>query len=217
MRIPNPYFKNIPQIGNLIMDYIIFEDSYPVLFVCKSDNNQLYLCDCCDTYYEQRWLIAPVTVQVLQNMLQDKITIREVFEKADGVCCVATWSKGDINEKYELLESKDFLEEDLPEEGAYIESEEDEYEDYIYLLKYYEPFQSKTSKIMIKSQEEDRVIINKQGNGKSVYLNLMLWNSQNCNTTLESDIDSIIDDKRLLKAMVYNCSMENSQISTIAA
>lgn len=134
MRIPNPYFKNIPFLGNLVMDYIIFEDGYPVLFVCKNDKNRLYLCDCCDIYAEQKWLIAPVTLKVLRQMFENKITIREVFELAEGYCCVATWHKGDLHEKYEIISAGDFQSEDLPEKGAYIDAEDDEYADYIALL-----------------------------------------------------------------------------------
>lgn len=135
MQLPDPYFKNVPVIGDLTLDYIIFEDECPILFVCKTAKNQLYLCDCCDTYQEQKWLIAPVTVSKLQQMLEDKITIREVFENAEDKCCVATWSRGDICEKYTILSAKHFLKEDLPEKGAYIEGEEGEYKEYLEFLR----------------------------------------------------------------------------------
>ena len=35
MKIPKPYFRNIPLIGDLDVDFIIFQADYPVLFTCK--------------------------------------------------------------------------------------------------------------------------------------------------------------------------------------
>lgn len=136
MRIPNPYFKNVPCLGDLVMDYIIYEYDYPVLFICKNGDSRFYLCDCCDTYKEQRWLIAPITLERIEQLLGDKITIREAFENATGQCCVATWSIGELHEKYKIINSKEFLQEDLPEEGAYVEADEGEHQEYIECIKF---------------------------------------------------------------------------------
>ena len=43
MYIPSPYFKGIPQMGNLEMDNIFLENGYPVLFTCRN-KDKIYLC-----------------------------------------------------------------------------------------------------------------------------------------------------------------------------
>ena len=48
-----------------------------------------------------------------------------------GLCCVVTWSTGDLHEKYKLIGANEFAPEDLPEEGEYIDAEDNEHEDYI--------------------------------------------------------------------------------------
>ena len=45
MYIPSPYFKGIPQMGNLEMDNIFLENGYPVLFTCRN-KDKIYLCIC---------------------------------------------------------------------------------------------------------------------------------------------------------------------------
>ena len=135
MKIPNPYFENIPTIGNLIMDFIIYGDDYPVLFICRTAGDKLYLCDCCSVYQIQKWLIAPMSIDRVESLLRNRITIRDCFEKASGNCCVATWQLGDMYEKYEIITADRFDERDLPEKNAYIDAGQGEYEDYISLLK----------------------------------------------------------------------------------
>lgn len=156
MRIPSPYFENIPIIGDLIMDYIIFEYDYPLLFICKTKDEEYYLGDCCDTYKEQRWLLAPISIEDIQKLLRNKITIREAFENAAGLCCVATWSTGDLHEKYKLIGANEFELEDLPEEGAYIDAEDNEHEDYIHRIENKIRFnEEKKLKQKVKIQGED--------------------------------------------------------------
>lgn len=156
MRIPNPYFENIPIIGDLVMDYIIFEYDYPLLFICKTKGGEYYLGDCCDTYKEQRWLLAPISIDSIQKLLRNRITIREAFVNAVGLCCVATWSTGDLHEKYKLIGANEFAPEDLPEEGEYIDAEDNEHEDYILRIENKIRFnEEKRLEQKVKIQEED--------------------------------------------------------------
>ncbi len=134
--IPNPYFANVPKIGDLTMDYVILDYDYPLLFVCRDGSDNLYLCDCCDTYKEQRWIIAPISKRSLIALLTNKLTLRAAFEQAEGNCCVAVWSKEAPAEKYTLISAKEFDPEDLPDKGAYLDADEGEFEDYIDRLIY---------------------------------------------------------------------------------
>lgn len=128
MKIPEPYFADIPEIGNLVMDYIILDYDYPLLFVCREETGRkLYLCVCCDTYKEQRWLITPTSEQILQEMLENRRTIREAFEEAKGLCCVAIWSQEAPKEQYKMLSAKEFEQGDLPEKGEFLDAEGEEY------------------------------------------------------------------------------------------
>lgn len=138
------------------MDYIIFEYDYPLLFMCKTKDEEYYLGDCYDTYKEQRWLLAPISIECIQKLLRNKITIQEAFEKAAGICCVATWSTGDLHEKYKLIGANEFEPEDLPEEGAYVGAEDNEHEDYIHRIENRVRFnEEKRLEQKVKIQGED--------------------------------------------------------------
>lgn len=126
-KIPNPYFENVPLIGNLHMYYMIFEDDYPVLFICSDEEYEynLYICLCCDVRYEQRWLIAPISRSKVVSLITDRITLSDVFEKAEGNCYIARWTH-DNGMSYEVITADKFPKEDLPIKGEYLEAHEDD-------------------------------------------------------------------------------------------
>ena len=119
MYIPKPYFSNIPQIGNLDLDYILMEDGYPILFTCKS-RNSIYLCICRTLYPEQKWIISETNIELLRKMATRDISIKAAFKMWDGKSVIATWSKDNPREAYKVFSTTDLSDADLPPNSLYL-------------------------------------------------------------------------------------------------
>lgn len=83
MRIPNPFFKDIPTAGDLAVEQVLEEYQVLLLFVCTDENNRRYLCTCYNIHGRQEWFVAPITTGTLIDLLQDKITIHEALSSTD--------------------------------------------------------------------------------------------------------------------------------------
>ncbi len=127
VKIPKPYFHNVPDIGDLNFEYCLYEYIVPVLFICKDKHENFYLCSCCDILSEQKWLIVPVDIEELFNLFENKITLRKIFEKRQSLGYTAVWKEDWTEEKINKVDS--FDEQDLPEDD-YLDIEEDEYKEF---------------------------------------------------------------------------------------
>lgn len=125
MYIPNPYFKNIPQMGDLILDYIFLENGYPVLFTCKNKkNNNLYLCVCRTVIGKQKWTISEISVKTLDDMINNRITIHDAFKTDKKYSCIAIWSKDSLAEDYTVIKSSKLLDFNLPDNDVYLDDDD---------------------------------------------------------------------------------------------
>lgn len=129
------YFNNIVGIGNLRIDYIIFEFDYPVLFTCVDNLNNLYLCVCCDIRSEQRFIISKTKEKRVIDLLSDRITIREAFENEFDENYIVKYSKEKPEGISKRVKFNKINPLDLPTEGEYLEAEDDEFTDYICILE----------------------------------------------------------------------------------
>ena len=76
------YF-DICDIGILTLDKILFEfDNLPILVVCLDTFGTHYFCLCTDSIMEFTWLISKITVNSLIDVIQDKISILDVFKNS---------------------------------------------------------------------------------------------------------------------------------------
>ena len=83
------YFE-LPQLGDLFIEHVFYElDDEPILFVCQDTLGMRYLCSCCLMYTE--WVVANVSESTLLSLIEDKVSIREVFESSDTLFFV-TWN-----------------------------------------------------------------------------------------------------------------------------
>lgn len=134
MKSVNKFFY-IEKYGQLEIDRILFEASYPILFTCKNDKDDLFICVCCkNNETGKKWLITQTAPESIIRMLTDKMTIREVF-LANMECRLSIESSNNILDiKYNDVE--DWSDESiyLPKAGEYIDAEPGEFDDDI---KYY--------------------------------------------------------------------------------
>lgn len=134
MNIPNPYFQDVPNIGNLKLEYYFYFLSRPVLFVCTDKNKNIdgsenyYLCSCYEMTEKLGWLIAGISKKLLLDMINNKISLRDTFNQCPKKY-VATFNAGDKSEK--IVEVNEFDEDILPVINTYLDREGNEYNDFI--------------------------------------------------------------------------------------
>ena len=158
--LPKPYFKDVPGIGDLIVEQVLLELDYPLVFVCRDNQNKLYLCDCCDVYEEQRWLISPATLKQIISLLKNQITVREILFNAGEMGCTAVWSKFDPENMHYWAGA--FRAEDLPDEDSFLDAEDGEFNDYIESLnkavfaKWYANYSKDVSSFSLDAEHYER-------------------------------------------------------------
>lgn len=135
----------LPEIGNISLDKILFEGSYPILFTCKADNGELFLCVCCQmNNVGIKWLIASTDSVTIIDILTNKITLRNSFLKGakkfsfslvEGVENVIVGDKDDWDAENSIF---------LPDFGEYMDATSDEFKDEINYYLEYKSFQYKS-------------------------------------------------------------------------
>lgn len=107
--------------------YMVFAESIsPILFACRDDAENVYVCSChCQNATKQEWIIAPTSYSKLIALLTDKISIRDIFVEDNHKLYLVTKF---ANATTEIAE-KDLpsLHDLLPTAGYYMEAASDEF------------------------------------------------------------------------------------------
>lgn len=120
-----PYFKNVPQWGNLYLDYIFHYDDQPILFSLRDKKDDFYLCVCYELFVNQKWFITKVDFKTLKNMSDNQIAVRDLFLK-NRYIVEATKERKKSKYNYQFSESKNIDIELFPEKDFLLETDEDE-------------------------------------------------------------------------------------------
>lgn len=131
MKIPNPYFENVPKYGNLVVEQVIVEYIYPLLSVLKDKNGDRYLCMCFDTRGSQQWLISPISSSNLIKMLTNRLTLKDSFIKDTDIVIYAFRDYETRKDSFLQMASDKVPLDYLPEAGEYLDAEQNEWEEYI--------------------------------------------------------------------------------------
>lgn len=99
MNISDPYFTNVPGIGDLNFDYCMVEYEVPILFICKDKQGKFYLCDCCEIRFKQEWLIVPVVIEDVLALFEKKITLKKFFKDRQSLGYFGIYKVGWTKEK----------------------------------------------------------------------------------------------------------------------
>lgn len=135
MKIPNPYFENVLDYGNLRMEQIIVEYDYPLLSVLIDDKKNRYLSMCFDTRGSQQWLIASISSERLIELLTNRITLDAPYRESQTKIIYAVRNYETKVETFCEMQPIDIPDENLPAKGEYLEAEENEWETYIEQLQ----------------------------------------------------------------------------------
>lgn len=127
----NPFFTDVPGVGNLNLEEIIVDDTCPIFFTLISEKGQRYISVCCELHEEQRWVVAPISNTGLIELLTNKLSIKDAFfTRSNEKCIIAHWSKNNPILRYEKVVSNELPEQDLPLDEM-LEAEDGEFAEYI--------------------------------------------------------------------------------------
>ena len=113
------YFKGIIGIGNLDIEQILYEDIYPVFFVCKDKGGKRYLCLCNDIVGEQKWVLVPTSTDIIINVITDKITLYDAFKQSGGTAWIIRWSNQDNKDNNTSMDALAIPDTELPRQGEF--------------------------------------------------------------------------------------------------
>lgn len=118
MEFTDPYFENICDIGDLFLDEIFFEfETEPILFLCRDKSNNMYFCLCSEIRKVQGWTICKISSNILTDVVDGNITIREAFKLSGEDLYIVHYTKADgLSSKQASFD--EINEDDLPEEGV---------------------------------------------------------------------------------------------------
>lgn len=126
-------FRRISGFENIILDTILFESKYPVMFTCKN-NNDVYLFICCFVNEEEaKWIGTKTDYDTLIDLLENKITIRNAFLSIEEKKMIIEYNGQNVN--WHIVDKKDIDKNLLPTDGEYMDAEDDEYADELAVFK----------------------------------------------------------------------------------
>lgn len=132
--IPNPYFSNVPDLGDLELDYVVVENECPIVFFCKDKQDKLYFCNCVTMQNIQKWVITEIERKTIIKYFKGLISNYEIFKNSHHKVYVVTWNYGYKSENYKIVSSANVSDDDLPPKDSYLCADPGEYDDYIEIL-----------------------------------------------------------------------------------
>lgn len=124
-------FVKLEQYGQLIIDKVLLESYFPVIFTCINDKNDIFLCVCCQNNEKGcKWLLGKTDGMSIVRMLQDEITIRQLLLECSSEKISVDYVR---NEYVIAYNASDWVENSpyLPKEDSYMYAEDEEFEEEI--------------------------------------------------------------------------------------
>lgn len=130
MKQSEAFFQAMPGFPALYLKHVYVEYLYPVLFSCYSEDDRLFLVSCHRSDGEQQeWVVTQTAPETLIEMLENKKTIRELFDELEKEKYLITLdSTGYYYRKCTLPEIPTEI---LPTARYYMEAEPDEFKEEI--------------------------------------------------------------------------------------
>lgn len=118
----------------LYTEKVLVEFEIPLLFICRDKANKRYSVLCVDSE-EERYLIVQSRIRDIVNMIQNTITMKELFLKAkEGIAWMVTAGESFEDDKVVQMSIQDVEDIDLPKDGAFYEVYNADIHDYVDLL-----------------------------------------------------------------------------------
>lgn len=124
------YFSNIEGIDDLRLECIFYEfEEEPILFLCKSDKDELYFCLCSEIRWGQRWILVKTQLENLKSLAEKCIDIATLFSNSEKVVIIDMDLQG--KETCKFIDSKNIDRIDLPEDGIFLRCNKTDISEYL--------------------------------------------------------------------------------------
>lgn len=124
-------FIKLDKYGQLYLDRVLFESYFPIIFTCINDNNEIFICVCCQNNEKGcKWLLGKTSGINVVRMLRDEITLRQLLVE----CSSGKISVDYIQNEYTIFYNNSDWDENsvyLPKTDSYMYAEDGEFEDEI--------------------------------------------------------------------------------------
>lgn len=125
-------FIKIEGYGQLWIDKIFFESYVPLIFSCKDKNDNTFISVCCQSNgNEKMWLIGRTEPARIIELLQNKVSIRELLVNYCSNKITAAYKDGRYRVVFTGSEWGDENSAYLPKKDSYLDADPDEFEDEI--------------------------------------------------------------------------------------
>lgn len=115
-------FENIPSIGSLFMEQILFSfENIPIVFVCTDNNKSRYFCVCDDIIEEESWIIVNISNMKLYDILNDVSTVLSAFIDRKIILANREFNQ---DTRYDIIKYNDIPKDELPFDDQYLEMKE---------------------------------------------------------------------------------------------
>ena len=128
-------FRNIDFFKNIVMDKVLFESKYPILFTCKNEGSVYMFICCLVNSTSAKWIATKTNYKTLIDLLEDRITIREAFLNGCAEKFIIEYKGLEKNIICNMVHTNDVPEVLLPTKGEYMEAEDGEFAEEIQLFK----------------------------------------------------------------------------------
>lgn len=124
-------FVKINNDIQLYIDKIFLQSYFPIIFTCKDDKNNIYMCVCCQNNEKGiKWLVGKTDAKSIIKVLKNEITILEALLHNSTKYISITYINGKYNIEYDNSDwnknSKN-----LPKKDSYIYADEGEFDEEI--------------------------------------------------------------------------------------
>lgn len=117
------------DLPTLYTDMVLVESTRAILFTCKSEFDDLYICAChCANSEKVEWLVAPTTPNRVIDLLTNKLTIRNMFDK-ESLLFLVTLMAGEKTKAIKKFLLQDIPPNILPSAGYYMDADENEFDE----------------------------------------------------------------------------------------
>lgn len=138
------YFSDLPNIGNLFLEYTLYEYVEPVLFVCQDEHGNRWFCSC--SRLSEQWLVCKTDISTLLSVLKRKVSLDSVFRDNHSTVCLQ-WDGNQMHYSTKIPDDA------YPKTGAILGLTDEQVFDYIgFLTSETEQIQERVSSADIINQ-----------------------------------------------------------------
>lgn len=141
--------------GGLSIESVILDSGYPTIFTCTDRTDRVYFCICCERKSSGiTWIITQTSYTTLEDLLTDKITIREAFLAITEEKYLVQYVSESDRTNLKLLRKNQIPSDYLPTKNAYMDAADGEFCEELIL------YNGNRERLLKKSrrQEKSRII-----------------------------------------------------------